>query len=193
MPNGSTLAEIRSPAPTKLRLSAASLSLATVGLVAADWGSHLAGNSVFPGGPFDETAHLLTALLVLWALGLGATQRFIVPALVASVAIDVDHVPGELGADWLTAGTPRPYTHSLLTVAVVLAAALAWRRQRILVLGVAFGLVAHLWRDMSEPGNGVSLWWPLSHHPVRLSHAGYLAVMALVVAAAAYRVRVTER
>ncbi len=102
------LAETRSPASTKIRLSAASLALATVGFVAADGGSQLAGSSVFPGGPLDETAHLLTTLLVLWALGPGLSRRFVVPALIASVAIDVDHVPAELGADWLTAGTPRP-------------------------------------------------------------------------------------
>jgi inner membrane protein len=114
-------------------------------------------------------------------------------ALAASVAIDVDHVPGELGAGWLTAGTPRPYTHSLLTVALVLVAALAWRRRRVLMLGVAFGLALHLWRDMSETGNGVALFWPFSYRSVRLSHAGYLAVMALVVALGAHRIRTAPR
>ena len=193
MLEGSALGETRSPASTKIRLSAAPLTAATVVFLTADWGSHLAGSSVFPGGPLDETAHLLTTLLVLWALGAGVSQRFMVPALMASVAIDLDHVPGELGADWLTAGTPRPYTHSLLTVAVVLAAALACRRQRILLLGVAFGLALHLWRDTSEPGNGVSLFWPFSYRAVRLSHAGYLLGMGLVVAVAAYRVRTDQR
>ncbi len=75
----------------------------------------------------------------------------------------------------------------------MLAAALAWRRRRILLLGVAFGLALHLWRDMSEPGNGVSLFWPFSDRAIRLSHAGYLLVMGLVVAVAAYRVRTDQR
>ncbi len=193
MLEGSTLPGTRSPASTKIRLSAASLAVATVGFVAADWASRRAGSSVFPGAPLDETAHLLTTLLVLWALCPAPGRRFMVPALVASVAIDVDHVPGELGGDWLTAGTPRPYTHSLLTVAVVLAAALACRRQRIVLLGVAFGLALHLWRDTSEPGNGVSLFWPFSYRAVRLSHAGYLLVMGLVVAVAAHRVWTHQR
>lgn len=148
---------------------------------------------MFPGGPLDETAHLLTTLLALWAIGPNPSRRFMASALVASVAIDLDHVPGELGADWLTAGTPRPYTHSLLTLAAVLGAALAWRRRRELLLGVALGLALHLWRDTSETGNGVSLLWPFSYSAVRLSHAGYLAVMGLVVAVAAYRLQAGQR
>jgi inner membrane protein len=183
----------RAVASTWLRPSPASLGLVALGLLAADWGSRLAGNSVVPGGPLDEAAHLLTTLLVLWALDPRVGERFMVPALVASVAIDIDHVPGEFGVNWLTAGTPRPYTHSLVTVAVVVAAALLWRRIRTPMLGAAFGLALHLWRDMSETGNGVALLWPFSYRSVRLSHAGYLAVMALVAAAAAYRVRAARR
>ena len=34
-------------------------------LVAADWAYRQAGDSFFPGGPLDETAHLITALLLL--------------------------------------------------------------------------------------------------------------------------------
>ena len=188
----SAIAQKRTATST-LRLSPASLGLAAVGLLAADWGSHVAGNSLVPGAPLDETAHLLTTLLVLWALSPRASDRFVVPALVASIAIDADHVPGELGASWLTAGTPRPYTHSLLTVVLVLAAALAWRRRRVLALGITCGLALHLWRDMSETGNGVALFWPFSYRSVRLSHAGYLAVMALVVAGGAYRLRAAQR
>jgi inner membrane protein len=187
------IAPTRTGASTWLRPSRASLGLAAFTLLAADWGSRLAGDSVVPGGPLDETAHLLTTLLALWALDPRLSKRFMVPALVASVAIDADHVPAELGSYWLTAGTPRPYTHSLLTVALVLAAALAWRRGGVLVRGVAFGLALHLWRDMSETGSGVALLWPFSYRSVRLSHAGYVAVMALVVAVGAYRLAPRER
>jgi inner membrane protein len=183
----------RTAATRWLSPTTAWLGLAGLGLVIADWGSRLAGNSVVPGGPLDETAHLLTTLVVLWALDPRPSKRFVVPALVASVAIDSDHIPGELGADWLTAGTPRPYTHSLLTVAMVLATALLWRRRRVMLLGVVFGLALHLWRDMSEAGNGVALLWPFSYRAVRLSHAGYLAVMGLVVAVGAYRLRAARR
>ena len=111
-------------------LSPVTLALTTVLLAAADWGTRLAGDTVIPGGPLDELAHLLTTLLFFWALGPRARERFLVPALIASVAIDLDHVPGRLGVDWLTAGTPRPYTHSLLTIAIVLASALVLRRRR---------------------------------------------------------------
>lgn len=91
-------------------LSPGTLLAATLGLVAADWGSQLAGSSTVPGGPLDETAHFLTMLLVLWALGKRVPGRLWLPALIASVAIDADHIPDRLGFDFLTAGTPRPYT-----------------------------------------------------------------------------------
>jgi len=187
------IAQKRTAATIWLWPSTWSLGLAALGLAAADWGSRLAGDSVVPGGPLDETAHLLTTVLVIWALDPRPSKRFMVPALVASVAIDADHIPGELGAYWLTAGTPRPYAHSLPTVALVLAAALLWRRRRILLLGIVFGLALHLWRDMSEAGNGVALLWPFSYRAVRLSHAGYLAVMGVVVAVGAYRLRAEQR
>jgi hypothetical protein len=165
--------------------------LAFVGgvLALSDWGSELAGNTFLPGGPLDELAHLCTCLLVLWALGRGPTERFLGPALVVSVAIDLDHVPGQLGIDWLTAGTPRPYTHSLSTIAVVLVAALMVRRRRDLLLGIAVGLVVHFWRDLSEPGSGVSLLWPWSYRAFQLPHASYVAAMTVIVAVGAWQSR----
>lgn len=65
--------------------------------------------------PLDWSAHLATALILLANLPLSAGHAFSSAALVAAVAIDLDHVPGHLGTDLLTAGTPRPYTHSLAT------------------------------------------------------------------------------
>lgn len=153
--------------------------MAAVALVLglADWGSQLAGDSVFPGGPLDETAHLATTVLVLWALGRRVGSRLWLPALIASVAIDVDHIPGQLGVDWLTAGTPRPYTHSLTTVLVALLLSAAWPRRRDVFRGVALGLTIHLFRDLAEHGSGVALLWPLSDHAFRLPHWVYLAAM----------------
>ena len=135
----------------------------------------------------DESAHLLTTLLVLWAFG-PRLGRFLAPALLASVAIDVDHVPGHLGADWLTAGTPRPYTHSVLTILIVLGLALVWRRRRDACLGVAIGLAVHFGRDMGEGGAGVSLLWPVSGHAFQYPHGYYLALIAACVALAAHRI-----
>ncbi len=158
-------------------------------LAVADWAFRQAGDSLFPGGPLDETAHLATALIVLWALGPRVCDRFLIPALVVSVAIDLDHIPGELGHDFLTRGTPRPYTHSLLSVVVVLVVATLWRSRRDVMLGLAIGLAIHFWRDMAEADAGVSLLWPFSDHSFTLSHTGYLIVLGLCAAAAALRCR----
>jgi inner membrane protein len=162
-------------------LSPVTLALTAVLLAGADWGTRLAGDTVIPGGPLDELAHLFTTLLFFWALGPRARERFLVPALIASVAIDFDHIPGRLGVDWLTAGTPRPYTHSLLTIAVVVASALVVRRRRNLLLGIAIGLAIHLWRDMGEGDSGVSLLWPISDHSFQYPHGAFVAVMAVSV------------
>jgi membrane-bound metal-dependent hydrolase YbcI (DUF457 family) len=155
--------------------------------VAADAGSEWAGNSAFPGAPLDETAHLLTTLLVLWAIGGVFYERLLTPALVASVLIDADHIPGRLGAHWLSTGTPRPYSHSLATVALVVFFAVVWSRRREWLLGVVVGLLIHFWRDMTEPNNGVSLLWPVTKHSFSLPHASYLLVMAAIVAVGARR------
>ena len=172
---------------TLLTLSPGTLALAVIVLAAADWSYTLAGDSFFPGGPLDGIAHLLTTLLAFWALGSRASRRFLVPALIASVAIDLDHVPGELGATWLTAGTPRPYTHSLLTIAVVLAIAVFWRHRRDLLLGVAIGLASHFFRDLGEGNSGVSLLWPFSYHAFQYPHGVYLGAMTVLVFIAAAR------
>jgi inner membrane protein len=166
----------------KLTLSPAALVIATLGLIAADWGSRVAGDSLFPGAPLDETAHFFTTLLVLWALGRRACDRFLWPALIVSVVIDTDHIPGRLGADWLTEGTPRPYTHSLLAVGILLLLALLARRRRDPLLGLAIGLTIHLWRDTAEPQSGVALLWPWSHRAFVSSHGSYLAAIGVVVA-----------
>lgn len=176
------------------QLTPTSLVVASVGLVLADWGDRLSGGaSFFPSGPLDEVAHALTTVLVLWALGPRVCRRFLVPAIIASVAIDLDHVPGQLGSDWLTAGTPRPYTHSLLTNAIVLAAALVVRRRRDVLLGIALGLVSHFFRDLSEPGSGVALLWPWTNHSFSLSHTSYVVTMTIVVLIDALRLFATRR
>ncbi len=118
---GARLTQALEPSRRKLLLVAAALAI-------LDWGAERAGGSTFPGGPLDESAHLLTVLLVSFALGpspraRAVRARLLLPALVAAVAIDLDHVPALAGSQWLTAGTPRPYTHSLVLVAALLVAA----------------------------------------------------------------------
>lgn len=163
------------------------VTLTAIALGLADTGSHWAGNSFLPGGPLDELAHLLTALLVLWAIGTSRRRRFIIPTLFASVAIDLDHVPGELGGTWLTQGTPRPYTHSLLTIAVIACGAVLVRRWRTTVGGVTLGLLVHFLRDLSEPGTGVALLWPWSSQAFSVPHLVYIGAMAPVVGMALFR------
>lgn len=174
------LETLRAPTPLTLALAAAFLC-------PLDWGSQMAGESVVPGGSLDESAHLLTTLLVVWALGESVAKRVLGPALVASVAIDIDHVPQHLGTQFLTMGTPRPYTHSLLTILVVLAMAGRSRRRRQGLLGVALGLGIHFGRDLGEPGSGVALLWPFSYRSFSLPHWSYVAVMVAVVAAVVLR------
>jgi inner membrane protein len=153
-------------------------------LFLADWAYQRAGDSFFPGGPLDETAHLLTALLLLQVLPVRLRTRIAVPALIGSVAIDLDHVPQYLGDNFLTVGTPRPYTHSLLTLLVLLLLALAVRRRRNLFLGLAVGVMLHFFRDLAEGnGSGVALLWPLRDHAFSYPHSTYLVLMACVVVA----------
>jgi inner membrane protein len=107
-----------------------------------------------------------------------------IPALIGSVAIDLDHIPQYLGYRFFTVGTPRPYTHSLLTPLLLVALALGVRRYRTVFLGLALGVLLHFFRDLAE-GNGssVPLLWPLSDHAFSYSHSTYLVLMACVVAA----------
>ena len=136
-------------------------------LFSADWAFRQSGGSFFPGGLLDEAAHFTTALLLLQALPSKQRAKIILPALFASVAIDVDHIPQYLGYYFFTAGTPRPYTHSLLTIAVLLTIAFAVRRHRLLFLGLALGVALHFLRDLAE-GNGNGIAAPVAIHRPRV-------------------------
>ena len=165
-------------------LSPAQVLVCAAVMFAADWAYQGAGSAFFPGAPLDEVAHVLTALLLLQALPSRRRASVAIPALIASVAIDLDHVPQYLGYDFLTVGTPRPYTHSLLTALVLLALAVALQRHRSLFIGLTLGIALHFFRDLAEGnGSGVCLLWPLSHESFSYPHAAYLAMLACVVAA----------
>jgi inner membrane protein len=132
-------------------------------------------------GLVDWIGHLATGV-VLVAL-LRPPRRVVAGILAGSVLIDLDHLPLELGTDILTHGTPRPYTHSLLTLVVVLAVAAAMRSQ--LLLGAAIGLAGHLARDL---GSGdVVLLWPLSKTSDSVPFAVYIAALAVTAGLAAAR------
>jgi len=139
----------------------------------------------------DEPGHLATcalALLVLSALlASPLPHRFTAAALAFSVAIDLDHLPRYLGSGVLTGDLPRPYTHSLIPIAALIAVGLASRRSaaRQISLGAAFGIASHLLRDLAT-GPGIPLLWPLSDGVVRAPYAvfaGAVSLMALILLA----------
>jgi hypothetical protein len=108
------------------------------------------------GAGLDWTAHLLTTAIVLRAVvPPGRLRPLVTPALLASVAIDADHIPLALDGR-ITAGQPRPATHHPATplAALAVGAALPEGRARAWALGAAVGLGAHLGRDLFT-GEGV--------------------------------------
>ncbi len=150
--------------------------------------------SFVPRALFDEPGHLATAVVVLGAItrwrGRPPSPWFAGAMLAASVLIDADHLPLELGSAVLTAGTPRPYTHALWVVAALAAAAaIAAPRARVsaraalvtgIVAGMAWGVAAHFLRDVATAP--IALWWPVSDASVQLPYGWYL--LALLVLAA---------
>jgi len=134
---------------------------------------------VWTSGPVDEVAHLATAALGLLVLAcfIDAPRRFYVAALIASVAIDVDHIPLYLGL--LGNEAQRPVTHSLSTVAVLAAAAAVSRRHRAMLAGVATGLVLHFARDIAEGYPGVRVFWPLQDASWMVSYRWFLGMIVV--------------
>ncbi len=134
-------------------------------------------------GLLDEPAHLATAWLGLAALVPRCTpRRAWWAALVAAVAIDLDHVPLYLTDGAFAVDGGRPPTHSLFLVGAVGVVALALRERWL--LGAAAGLLLHLVRDVAT-GPGVPLLWPLSDASARVPYWTY-AVVVLVMAAVAW-------
>jgi hypothetical protein len=76
-----------------------------------------------------------------------------------SLLIDLDHLPSELGHEWLRhGGRGRPYPHALVTP---LAVAFVSR-------AAALALAVHLARDLTDAESGVRLLWPLSNREFRV-------------------------
>jgi inner membrane protein len=144
-----------------IRLWAVPILLAGIAL-AFDAADRRVPFSVVASGPIDEIAHLTTGALGLLVLAcfIDAPRRFYVAGLIASVAIDLDHIPLYLGL-----GNPeqRPVTHSLTTVLVIAVAAALSRRHRAVLVGAATGLLIHFARDIAEGPPGVRMLWPLQN------------------------------
>ena len=158
-----------------IRLWAVPILLAGVAL-AFDAADRRIAFSVLASGPIDEVAHLATGALGLLALScfIDAPRRFYVAGLIASVAIDLDHMPLYLGL-----GNPdqRPVTHSLATVFVIVMAAALSRRHRAVLVGAATGLVIHFARDIAEGPPGVRMLWPLSNTAWTASFRWFLGMI----------------
>jgi len=142
-------------------------------------------------GIVDEPAHIATCLVALLTVvaisGRRPSPPFVVAALVASFAIDVDHIPAYLGWNGLTGTLPRPYSHSLLVVLLFVGFGLASRgTARQVSYGLGFGLAAHLFRDLAT-GPGVPFFWPLTEATVTLPYAACAALLALAALAAPVR------
>lgn len=129
-------------------------------------------------GLLDEVSHLATAALGLLVLAcvLDLPRRFYAAALIASVAIDLDHIPDYLGL--LGDQAQRPFTHSLATVAICAGAAAASRRHRAVLAGAAAGLMLHFARDIVEGPPGVRMLWPLQQTAWTASYWWFVAMIA---------------
>jgi inner membrane protein len=141
--------------------------------------------AVFAAG--DELAHLLTTGIAVLALAAAGRGRLPVPfaagALVAGNLIDVDHVPLMLGNDLLTEGTPRPYSHSVTFVLVLLVLGrLVPGRIATGLLGAAYGLAGHLLRDLAT--GSVALLWPVTDHGFEVPYLAYAVVLTVAACAA---------
>lgn len=141
--------------------------------------------ALLPQGLLDETGHLATAGLGLLAaerLGLRLRLRVVLVVLAGAVLIDVDHVPLYAGVPGVAAAGGRPFTHSLLTVAVLLGASAALRVRRPLLLAVAAGVLLHFLRDVAT-APGLALLWPASV-VVRAPYPAYVVALLGLAAAA---------
>jgi inner membrane protein len=136
----------------------------------------------------DETAHLLTAVLFLAAMPMVLPARFVAGALIGAVAIDLDHLPLIAGSDLLTQQTNRPFTHALLTIAIVVGLSMLLpTRWRWAGFGIAAGVAAHFWRDLATSTAGVPLLWPWQTFGFTLPYGLYLGVLIGCVGLAAMR------
>jgi hypothetical protein len=137
----------------------------------------------------DEPAHAATGLVGLAAFGVSFEAPVVLAVLAGSLLIDLDHVPHVFGSHILEQGIPRPYTHSLGAILVLVAVAWLLRgRARRLVLIATLALGLHFFRDTAEPGGpGVSLVWPLSDKTLTIGYVWYAAALAALAAIALAR------
>lgn len=173
------------------RRSDATAAAALAGAVVAldlVWGLFVGSTGHLAYGLVDEPAHLATCAIALLALASLTTihppRRFVVAALIASVAIDVDHAPGILGSHALAGSLPRPYPHSLVFVSALIVVGCLSRRRDVsqISLGLALGVSAHLLRDLAT-GPGVPLLWPFGDGVSTMPYAVFAGLLGAGVLA----------
>lgn len=127
-------------------------------------------------GAADEVSHLLSGLVFVIALTRLIPVVQVLPALVGSVGMDLDHIPELLG--WLEPDGPssRFITHSVLTAVIVGGVALVDRGRSFVWLSASFGLLVHLFRDAAT--GSIIAAWPLSHSPLTIPYAVYVGGLA---------------
>ncbi len=154
--------------------------VAPIVIAATDYLRRRVDHPLMVVGGLDEIAHLATGILAIAGLAHKRPPRFAGSLLVASVAIDLDHIPSYMGIRWLNRGTPRPYPHSLLTLLIVAMLGTLWRGQRLVILGAFAGIALHFWRDLSGPQGGVALLWPLTKRSFSVAYAWYAITIAIL-------------
>jgi inner membrane protein len=154
------------------------------------------GLSFVPRALIDEPCAVATALVVLGAItrfrGAPPEPKFGWSMLAWSVLIDIDHLPAEFGSRVLTEGTPRPYTHALWVVVVLIVATLVaryWSRRAktsasaatvLILAGTAWGISVHFLRDVATAP--MSLWWPVTKAAVQVPYWTYILELLIIVA-----------
>src|SRR5205085_11308763 len=108
--------------------------------------------------------------------------RRVAIVVAASVLIDLDHIPELLGSGVLQGHGPRPYTHSVAGLLVVVLIALGLRGSMRVVMLIGAGITLHFWRDLAEPGGpGLALAWPASDAVATIPYALYAVTVGLLV------------
>jgi inner membrane protein len=169
---GSTVMDGRRPVAHRLLRATPTVGLCLILLV--DGVQHVKAWPIPVMGLLDESAHLITAALVLGSVPRAAVWPWV---LIGSVAIDVDHLPLYAGVSGFRVDGGRPPSHSLTVVLLLLAGAAIPALRRPL-LGLAGGVILHIVRDMAT-GPGVPLLWPLIPGNFLLPYPVYVALMIL--------------
>jgi inner membrane protein len=128
----------------------------------------------------DEIAHAATMLVVLGALSGRVPRAFVAGSLLGAVMLDIDHLSILYHLHAWAPLHGRPYSHSLVAVVAVVLLTCLSRGWRTFGIGVACGLLSHLFRDLAT--GVVPLLWPLTTVQFSIPHSLYEAAIIGVLA-----------